>query len=481
MTAIKTTIPDYFKLEEKPAYNENGFFSERFQKAALFGDILALNISLFLGIWYLENNAILHNSQFSLIIILFVTVNLVWLTTAIYHDLYLLYATIPFGKKSKTLLYVYGISFAILSTLYHFAFSTFLNDDFLLATFLFFLLVSSANHLFFRNYYQQKMPFFRYAIIGGNLDCNKYINKLYSNTYPNKTLFFGYFSSQPSEQKEWLGNFEKISEFLIEHTVDKLFYIDSNLSKVEVNKILSLCENRFIDFEVIPQGISLIQENNYFLQQHNLPVLSVKRAPLERLRNMLLKRIFDICFSLLVIVFLFPILIPAIGLFIKLESNGPVFFKQKRLGYWNKAFNCYKFRTMHLHAENHKYRQAKSEDPRITKFGSFLRKTNLDEFPQFLNVLFGEMSIVGPRPHPIKLNEESEQLLETYMVRHKVKPGITGWAQINGFRGPTETIDKMKKRVEYDVHYMKNWTFLLDIHCIFFTVINMIKGEENAF
>lgn len=165
---------------------------------------------------------------------------------------------------------------------------------------------------------------------------------------------------------------------------------------------------------------------------------------------------------------------------IKLTSPGPVFFKQERTGLRGEPFMCYKFRTMRVNRESDTM-QATRNDPRKTKFGNFLRKSNIDELPQFFNVWKGEMSIVGPRPHMIKHTEAYSALIDKYMLRHTIKPGITGWAQVNGYRGQTDELWKMEKRVEYDVWYAENWNFMLDMKIIFLTVVNMFKGEQNAF
>ena len=196
--------------------------------------------------------------------------------------------------------------------------------------------------------------------------------------------------------------------------------------------------------------------------------------------NRMYKRIFDILFSLSVILLIVPIVFPIIALIIKLTSKGPIFFKQLRSGVNNKDFICYKFRSMALNKDADEI-QATRNDMRITMIGKFIRKTNIDEFPQFFNVLFGDMSIVGPRPHMIKHTAEYSKLIEDYMVRQLVKPGITGAAQVYGFRGETKTTEDMKDRVEYDIWYLENWSLLLDIKLIFLTSWNMIKGQKEAF
>ncbi|NEU10244.1 undecaprenyl-phosphate glucose phosphotransferase [Flavihumibacter sp. R14] len=210
------------------------------------------------------------------------------------------------------------------------------------------------------------------------------------------------------------------------------------------------------------------------------PVLSVRTEPLEEISSRVKKRLFDVVFSILVIVFIISWLYPLLALFIKLQSPGPVLFRQLRSGRDNKPFWCYKFRSMHLNADSDR-QQAQRNDPRVTPIGRFMRRTSLDEFPQFFNVLFGNMSIVGPRPHMVNQTEQYRGLIDQYMVRQFLKPGITGWAQVNGLRGETKEVKLMRKRVEHDIWYMENWSAMLDVRIVFITIISVLKGEENAF
>ena len=211
-----------------------------------------------------------------------------------------------------------------------------------------------------------------------------------------------------------------------------------------------------------------------------LPVLQRYREPLKRLHKQVLKRFFDLIISSFVIVFVLSWLIPLVSLLIKLESRGPVFFKQLRSGRDNNSFVCLKFRSMRANTLSDVI-QATKNDTRITRVGAFLRKTSLDEFPQFLNVFMGDMSIVGPRPHMLLHTEQYSKQINHYMVRLYLKPGLTGWAQINGYRGEIKKIELMKERVEHDIWYMQNWSILLDIKIMFLTFKNILKGEENAY
>jgi putative colanic acid biosynthesis UDP-glucose lipid carrier transferase len=211
----------------------------------------------------------------------------------------------------------------------------------------------------------------------------------------------------------------------------------------------------------------------------NIPVLSLRKEPLEDINNIIIKRAFDIVFSLLVIIFILSWLCPIIALLIMCESKGPVLFKQMRSGRSGKKFTCYKFRSMKVN-DLGDIKQACEHDDRKTKVGCILRKTSLDELPQFWNVLLGDMSVVGPRPHMLKHTEEYRNLIDNYMVRHYLKPGITGWAQVNGFRGETRTLDLMEKRIEHDIWYIENWSIKLDSEIIWKTCLHVFKGEKNA-
>ena len=210
------------------------------------------------------------------------------------------------------------------------------------------------------------------------------------------------------------------------------------------------------------------------------PVISLRQDPLEFMGARFKKRAFDLIFSSLVIVFVLSWLYPIIAILIKMQSPGPVLFKQLRSGRNDEPFWCLKFRSMTVNKESDKV-QATKGDSRITKIGAFLRKSSLDEMPQFFNVFMGQMSVVGPRPHMLSHTEEYKAIIEKFMVRHFVKPGITGWAQVNGFRGETKEDGSMEKRVEHDIWYMENWTVMLDVQIVFMTVINAIRGEENAY
>lgn len=240
--------------------------------------------------------------------------------------------------------------------------------------------------------------------------------------------------------------------------------------EVDLSPVTDLTDEFGLGVNIIPQMdgemLGAIKYSRFF----SWPVLRVKNIPLDQLENKVLKRLFDIIFSSVVLLLTSPLLSLA-ALMVKCSSPGPVFFKQKRTGHNQCDFWCYKFRSMRVTAPDVSDRvQAVADDPRKTWIGEWMRKTNIDELPQFINVLMGDMSVVGPRPHMLAHTDEFSQRVENYIHRHHVKPGITGWAQVNGWRGPTDTDEKLRKRVEHDLWYVENWSFWLDMRIILMTL-----------
>jgi len=269
-----------------------------------------------------------------------------------------------------------------------------------------------------------------------------------------------------------LGALAGLADFIRTRNVREVYITLPLGSQPRIVQLLEQLQGTTASLFFVPDvfGISIIQGR---LQDMNgVPVVGICETPFTG-TNELVKRISDIVLSLLILVLISPILL-AVAIGVKLSSPGPIIFKQRRNGLDGEEIIVYKFRSMRTQDNGPVVKQATKGDPRITKFGAFIRRTSLDELPQFINVLQGRMSIVGPRPHAVAHNEEYRQLIKAYMVRHKVKPGITGWAQVNGLRGETDTIDKMKARVEYDLEYLRNWSLGLDLQIIVRTVRLMI-------
>lgn len=284
---------------------------------------------------------------------------------------------------------------------------------------------------------------------------------------------------------EYIGSISALNNVLEDFHVDNVIVALPNYATHKLSEIIRICENHTTRIRIIPDYFRFVSSKYKVGMFGNFPIISVREDKINDIHNRFIKRVFDIIFSLMVIIFILSWLLPIISLLVKISSPGPIFFAQERWGRDNKKFKVLKFRTMVCESsdvdESGKYIQAKKNDPRITKIGKFLRKTNLDELPQFFNVLLGDMSVVGPRPHPIPLNIESKDCVERYMLRHLVKPGITGWAQVNGYRGETREIRLMQKRVDHDLWYIENWSFWLDIQIILLTIWKMIKGDPQAY
>jgi len=283
----------------------------------------------------------------------------------------------------------------------------------------------------------------------------------------------------------YLGSIGDLEYVLSNRQVDNVIIALPNYATQRIGEVIRVCENYPVQVRAIPDYFRY-NINKYSIGMFGkFPIITFREEKIEEFQNRVLKRLFDIFFSLAVILFVMSWLVPIIAVAIKLSGKGPVFFVQERWGMHNRKFKMLKFRTMKTDSrdvdENGNYCQAIENDPRVTAVGKLLRKTSLDELPQFFNVLAGHMSVVGPRPHPTPLNLGSSRKMDGYLVRHRVKPGITGWAQVNGYRGPTKkNPELMKKRLEYDLWYIKNWSLLLDIQIILLTIIKVIKPDPTA-
>jgi len=305
--------------------------------------------------------------------------------------------------------------------------------------------------------------------------------KNYFETHPDVGYrFFGFFDDNLKYVSKVLGKVSDLEAYVYKHEIDEIYCSPYELSSAQVTRLIDFAEKNLIRLKFLPESNLLLARKMQIDFYDLLPIMVLRPIPLDDLLNQTIKRLFDVVFSSAVIVFLLSWLVPLIGLLIKLDSPGPIFFIQKRNGRGNQPFNCLKFRSMRLN-EDSETKQATKNDERITKLGHFLRKNSLDELPQFFNVLVGEMSVVGPRPHPIKLNENYRSLIDRYMSRHLIKPGVTGLAQVMGYRGETSKPHQMKSRIKIDIFYVEHWTFWLDMKIIFLTLFTTVKGDKNAY
>lgn len=334
----------------------------------------------------------------------------------------------------------------------------------------------------YRYFTNSGMAHTRYIIVGTGAAARA-LHQTMSNNDEIGSKFMGFFDDEVDVNSPYnsqvRGGIEDLKEYCLQHSIDEIYYTKPLNDKTQIDELTQFAEDNFVYLRIVPDFSAIVQKDVNMYFYHNIPMISVRNEPLELASNRVVKRIFDVIFSLAVILLVFPILLPIIAIAIKLESKGPVFFKQLRPGKKNRLFVCYKFRTMRVN--NNTELQATKNDPRITRVGAFMRKTNLDELPQFFNVLFGDMSVVGPRPNLVSQLDQYSKVISKYKVRHFVTPGITGYAQVSGYRGETKEVHLMEKRVEYDVMYMAKWSFMMDMKIIFLTVWNMIKGEKNAY
>ena len=277
---------------------------------------------------------------------------------------------------------------------------------------------------------------------------------------------------------ERIDTLEEIHDYVVAHEIHEIWITLPLLASPKLQQLQYLLRNALVDIRWVPDILGLQMLSNKMGDFLGFPAVDLNQ-PVSSGVNGILKNLFDRTFAIVALILLLPLFI-VLAACIKWTSPGPVFFRQPRLGLNGKKFNVYKFRTMKLHQEHGTVTQAAKNDPRLTSIGGFLRRTSLDELPQFINVLLGDMSVVGPRPHALQHNEMYKDLLEYYMLRHRVKPGITGWAQIHGHRGETDTIDKMARRVEFDLHYIQNWSLWMDIRIIVWTAFKGWTGK-NAY
>jgi len=297
----------------------------------------------------------------------------------------------------------------------------------------------------------------------------------------------GYIDDQDQLKKEcaYLGNLNDLHTIVRTKEIDEVFIALPTGENEKIQNCIAICDGLNIKVRILPNLSEFTSSSIYINNIGLLPVVNVGDLPLDKRENRLLKRSFDIVFSLLFFILLGSFIFPLLAIIIKLSSKGPIFFKQERWGLNNKRITCYKFRSMYKESsdidEEGNFQQAFKNDPRITLIGKILRKTNMDELPQFWNVLMGNMSVVGPRPHPTQLNIQSMELVDNYMLRHMVIPGITGLAQVNGCRGETRTTEDMQKRVNFDLYYIQRWNFWLDLQIIIQTVMNIFRGDHNAY
>jgi putative colanic acid biosynthesis UDP-glucose lipid carrier transferase len=331
---------------------------------------------------------------------------------------------------------------------------------------------------FFKKYRTITGSNFRNVVIIGYTPEAIRLRKLFESRNDFGYHFFGFFSNKKDNIKI-KEKLEKLKSFVIENEIDEIHCSLKEVSTMQSNKIIAFSEENKKTIKFIPDLKDVFSKNVHLDYYDSLPVLSLKKTVLNDPTIIVFKRLFDIFFSIIVIIGLLSWLTPLLAILIKLESKGPVFFRQGRPGMNENEFFCFKFRSMKINEVTET--EASKIDPRVTRIGGIMRKTSIDELPQFFNVLLGEMSVVGPRPHLWSQDLSYANKIKKYTMRHCVKPGITGLAQVSGFRGAIEKDIEMINRIKFDVFYIANWSLILDLKIIYQTAVNICKGEEKAY
>jgi putative colanic acid biosynthesis UDP-glucose lipid carrier transferase len=415
-----------------------------------------------------------------------VVCNLIWLIFALFFGLYSVYGTrrleriyrdtwrtiiFHFLGFTVFLLFLVDSEFSrtFLLIFYSLLFFSFILNRFLLTVF---------QYLLFKRFNVKR----KVGVLGSNqtaIRISSYLKK-------QKSLeFYGFLGNDDSIYNQD-GNIltEKVSSRLAEASAEGVLDVYVAVAPermTEVSALVDEADRHCMRLKFVPDlGGALASPFTISYLGGEFPIITLRHEPLEEIKNRFKKRVFDVMFSGLVIILVLSWLYPIIAVLIKMQSKGPVLFKQMRSGRNDVPFICLKFRSMTVNDASDQM-QATKGDSRVTPIGRFLRKTSLDEMPQFFNVLLGHMSVVGPRPHMLRHTEEYKAIISKFMVRHFLKPGITGWAQVNGFRGETKEDGDMENRVKYDIYYLENWTAALDVKIIFMTIINALRGEDNAY
>lgn len=460
-------------------------YSKFFRAIHITGDAILLNFS------FLLVNTIYYKSfQVSLsdhYVKQFLYINLFWFVSATTFKVYDIYRVIRLEEVFSRLLQTF-VFHILLIFAFVIAFKEYIYSYKLFASkyvcFVFLLVSWRVFFLYALKFFRKHGLNFRRVIIIGAGPIGEDIYDFFLQNPEHGYKFLGFFDNNQDNIQRFphlvMGSVEESKAYALKNMVDEIYVSLPDMNNDVVHDLIEFADKNLIRVKLLPDFRGFLYKRVEINFYNRVPIIMLRKEPLENPVNRVLKRSFDIAFSLFVLVFIFPWLFLIIAGIIKITSPGPVFFRQLRSGKDNRPFTCYKFRSMSINSQADQI-QAQRDDPRITRIGRFLRKTNLDELPQFINVLMGHMSVVGPRPHMLKHTEEYSKIIDKFMVRHFVKPGITGLAQAKGLRGQTSDPQMMHKRVQMDVFYIENWSLFLDIKIIMITIWKMFTGDKNAF
>ena len=458
-------------------------YSNKVKIILQFSDLFFLNLAFVAA-------SLLTTRTFSFLpfkhtILFLIMVNLIWSVLAGNSDLYKIRRHIQLDKKlykAGLIITIHYMIFAVIikaSGVFHYT----TGQLIIFYLFIYYFIFTGKVILFMALKTLRSRGFnTRNVVIIGGGDVGEEIRSYLLADYSFGFLYLGIFDDNAEGCKskmEVLGTLEDFKIYAVQNSLDEIFIALPDSASVKVLDIIRFCDSNTIRVKIVPDFMRYIRAKINLDFYGNIPIIRLRDEPLESLRNRIVKRTVDILFSLGMLIFVLSWLVPLMGILIKFHSKGPIFFTQRRTGLNGNEFDILKFRTMRVNAEANT-KQARKGDPRITTIGAFLRKTNIDEFPQFYNILIGNMSLIGPRPHMIEHTVHYSEIIDNYMVRHFAKPGLTGWAQVNGFRGDTTDPAQMEGRVKRDVYYIENWSPYLDTNIFFRTIYNVVKGESNA-
>jgi len=458
--------------------------SQRINKLLIILDLLGLNL---LSLWFVQE--FFAQSPVLLAIMVLQTVSWIFITVYMnyYHRFYTRESVPVFLDTTKAIVYFSLISYILFFAVFNARIEAVGSKNILYVTlyigaFALYLYLSRLVLLAYRRLHRDTRELTSRIIFIGSSESLFQVMDDMTGGKIKEYRAAGYFAPEPYTAAgiAYFGDYNALDSLHEgRYVAHEILICLSAMQDERVRAFADRAENLMLRVNYLPAYYE-INRPVAMKQMGRFPILALREEPLGIEWNAMLKNIFDIVFSLIVFFGVLIWLIPIVALLIRLESKGPVFFVQQRSGHGNFVFKCIKFRTMRINNEANS-KQATKGDARITRIGAFLRKTSIDELPQFINVLKGEMSVVGPRPHMLSQTEDFAKIIDHYMVRHFIKPGITGWAQVTGYRGEIHTEADIRNRVAADIWYMENWSFILDLKIIFLTVWKAITGDSKAY
>lgn len=452
----------------------------------LISDLILLNLAFILAAIIAQSLDILLERTTMFVLLLLS--NIIWFFNASMTGLYSDFFSRPFAYQFTNILRS-AIVQALLAVLFIFLVKENLfTRNFIVLFTVFIIVFISIRTIIFRKtlkVLRKKGKNVRNLLIIGSGEVAENFRDMINANPDLGYRFYGFLNGGVDSGKSIIGSLNDLHFVLAKKEVDEVVIALPESSEKRLDELIRTCNINAVRVHIIPDYFRFLGNRFHASTMGSFPIITAREEPLNEANRRFIKRLFDIVFSLLVLIFVLSWLFPVVAILIKLSSPGPVLFIQERFGVKNKKFRCYKFRTLSVSKSNsEKFKPLTEDDPRITGIGRFLRRTNIDELMQFVNVLKGDMSVVGPRPHAITFDAEYEKIFEEIKMRYNVKPGITGWAQIHGLRGDVpdkeENKKRLRKRMEYDLWYIENWSFKLDIQIILMTVWQMISGESRG-